>query len=128
MANIIQRYCGKFGEFVAKRHLLADGHKLIISNWKVRAGEIDIISIDGTELVFTEVKARFAKDYYGFDPADAVDWRKIEKIKTLTGQYLETNGRKLKQWKISRIRYDVIGVRIISLLRYEIEHRREAFY
>ncbi len=49
---------GKAGEDKAAAYLEQKGHVIIKRNFYNRYGEIDIISLDGDELVFTEVKAR----------------------------------------------------------------------
>ena len=47
---------GRRGEEAAARLLLAKGYTLLARNWRVRAGELDIVARDGATLVFVEVK------------------------------------------------------------------------
>jgi putative endonuclease len=49
---------GRSGEVLARSYLEARGYRFVTSNWHCRAGELDLIMIDGQELVFIEVKAR----------------------------------------------------------------------
>jgi putative endonuclease len=49
---------GAFGEDLARRHLEAFGYAHVASNWHCRAGELDLVMLDGDTLVFVEVKAR----------------------------------------------------------------------
>lgn len=49
---------GTTGEGLARRHLESRGMAWIESNWRCRAGEIDLVMRDGDELVFVEVKLR----------------------------------------------------------------------
>ena len=56
----------------------------------------------GDEIVFCEVKAR-RSDRYG-SPAEAVDWRKQRRIRSLAAQWLDANRRR------GRVRFDVASV------------------
>ncbi|MGD9710756.1 MAG: YraN family protein [Thermomicrobiales bacterium] len=49
---------GASGEAIAERHLEAKGYISVGRNWHCRAGEIDLIMLDGDVLVFVEVKLR----------------------------------------------------------------------
>ena len=49
---------GAFGERVARHHIENAGLTVVSTNVRLKAGEIDILARDGSELVFVEVKAR----------------------------------------------------------------------
>ncbi len=49
---------GDFGEEYAAQLLLRQGYQIVVRGWRCAAGEIDITSIDGEELVFVEVRTR----------------------------------------------------------------------
>ena len=49
---------GSLGEQKAKEYLLNKGYQILEKNWKHEKYEIDIIAIDGAELVIIEVKTR----------------------------------------------------------------------
>src|SRR6476620_794266 len=49
---------GSAGEQHARRYLEAKGFRWMDSNWHCLAGEADLVMIDGTEIVFVEVKTR----------------------------------------------------------------------
>ncbi len=49
---------GKRGERVARDYLEARGYVFVTANWHCRAGELDLVMIDGGDLVFVEVKTR----------------------------------------------------------------------
>ena len=107
--------------------LVEKKYKIIKTKWKVKIGELDIVAVDGHDLVFVEVKTRKAAPYSGFPAADAVDYRKIKKVKSVAGFFLERHERLLKKLRITHIRYDVIGVTFHSLFKCEYEHRIDAF-
>lgn len=48
---------GKTGEKSAENYLIEKGYSLIARNFKAHPGEIDLIMLDGADLVFVEVKA-----------------------------------------------------------------------
>ena len=49
---------GQWGERQARLFLEADGYGIAATNFRCRAGEIDIVATQGEELVFVEVKTR----------------------------------------------------------------------
>ncbi|HYJ13055.1 MAG TPA: YraN family protein [Thermomicrobiales bacterium] len=49
---------GTRGEDLARDFLVERGYTVIASNWRSRAGEIDLVMQEGDCLVFVEVKAR----------------------------------------------------------------------
>ncbi len=53
-----RRRLGDVGEEIARRHLEAGGLTYVTKNWYCRAGELDLVMLDGDMLVFVEVKTR----------------------------------------------------------------------
>ena len=49
---------GARGEQIAADWLRAHGFELVARNWHCVYGELDLIALDGTEIVFVEVKSR----------------------------------------------------------------------
>jgi putative endonuclease len=49
---------GSSGEAHARRYLEARGYRFVAKNWHCPDGELDLVMIDGHELVFVEVKTR----------------------------------------------------------------------
>ena len=49
---------GRRGERVARLYLESRGYRFVAANWHCQAGELDLVMLDGDELVFVEVKAR----------------------------------------------------------------------
>src|SRR5690606_37769549 len=49
---------GKCGEAHARAWLEGRGLRFVTRNWHCQAGELDLVMIDGDELVFVEVKTR----------------------------------------------------------------------
>lgn len=58
MAPESTRERGTRGEDLALDHLAEQGYHLVARNWRSRAGELDLVMLDGDCLVIVEVKAR----------------------------------------------------------------------
>lgn len=77
---------GRWGEAKVAEDLRRKGQKLLASNFSCRFGEIDLISTDGTYLIFTEVKLR--RDDSVAPGRAAVDWGKQRRLRTAAEYYL----------------------------------------
>ncbi len=49
---------GRAGERHARLYLEAREYRFVAANWRCRAGELDLVMRDGSELAFIEVKTR----------------------------------------------------------------------
>lgn len=49
---------GDFGERTARAHLENKGYKIVDRKFRVRDAEIDLVAMDGDQLVFVEVRTR----------------------------------------------------------------------
>lgn len=98
----MSRQQGSIAETKALDTLLARGHKLIVQNFTCREGEIDLITLDGNCLVFSEVKAR-SSCRHGH-PAEFVDLRKQQKIIYAAKIFLNRH----PVWHTYVMRFDVI--------------------
>lgn len=56
---------GFLAELHARDYLISQGLKWVVSNYRCRMGEIDLIMRDGAYLVFVEVRARASKVFGG---------------------------------------------------------------
>lgn len=69
---------GRAGEDRAAAYLEKRGWRVLERNWRCRQGELDIVALDGDELVVVEVKTRRS---LGFGhPLEAVDGRKRARL------------------------------------------------
>ena len=106
---------GTIGEIEVEKYLKDKGYVIVVTNYRNRLGEIDIIAKDKNVLVFVEVKSR-ATLAFG-RPCEAVDFRKQQKIRKVAELYLLQ-----KQKYYSDVRFDVVEV-----LGDEINHIKNAF-
>jgi putative endonuclease len=99
---------GRFGEDVAARHLEAAGLEILARNWRCRAGELDVVARDGSQLVFVEVKTRSSLAFGA--PAEAVDRAKSARIRQLALRWImaERDAGRPEFW--SALRFDVVTV------------------
>ena len=61
--SMTTRQIGDKGEQAAADWLMARGHEIVARNWRTRYCEIDIVSVKGEVLYFTEVKYRKNDDF-----------------------------------------------------------------
>ncbi|MET0673532.1 MAG: YraN family protein [Microbacterium pygmaeum] len=108
---------GKAGEDRAARHLESSGYLILERNWRVHAGEIDIIAVDGSSLVIVEVKTR-AGDGFGH-PFEAVDARKRSRLWRLAFAWIAAHP---DQAQGRRLRLDVIAITGPLPERARLEH------
>jgi len=110
---------GKKGEELANQHLRNTGFSILHRNWRFKKDEVDIIAMDGNELVFVEVKTR-STSYFG-EPEEAVDDRKQRLMIRAAEEYIN-------KYDIGAdIRFDIVSV-IVEGNKNTIRHIREAFY
>ena len=94
---------GFVGEKKAVDFLKENGYKIIITNFKNKLGEIDIIAKKKDYICFIEVKAR-QNALYG-RPSEFVSRDKQRKIKNAAISYLKMNGL-----MDSDVRFDVVEI------------------
>ena len=79
---------GQWGERQARLYLEAEGYGIIAANFHCRAGEVDIVAIEGDELVFVEVKTRRG-DAYG--PAEgSISPTRAERLVVVAEEFLQS--------------------------------------
>ena len=105
----------KAGEDAAAGCLVRAGLEVVERNYRCRAGELDLIALDGDCIVFVEVKLRHAP----FDPLEAVDARKQRQVSRAAFDFL------LRRGMLGRpARFDVVAVEARTLA---CEHVIDAF-
>ena len=94
---------GRWGEELAARFLEEKGYRIIQRNFRYDRGEIDIVALDGLEIVFVEVKAR-ESDAFG-PPEESVTPHKEEQLKKVAEGYLFERGIENQP-----CRFDVVAI------------------
>lgn len=92
---------GRQGEAAAAVWYENQGFKVLHRNWRVRAGELDLICARGDTVVFVEVKTR-SSTRYGL-AAEAVTPAKQRRIRKLAMIWLDQTSRRYRTF-----RFDVV--------------------
>lgn len=110
---------GKLGEQIAVQYLKNKGYEILEQNWRAYRKEIDIIAIDGKDIVFVEVKTRKNDDFGS--PEMAVNRRKRAHIYSAANAYYQTH-------KIDQdVRFDVVAI-VYNDGHPQINHLVDAFH
>ncbi|MEI9907128.1 MAG: YraN family protein [Actinomycetota bacterium] len=81
---------GAFGESVVANFLLDHGSEIIERNWRIKEGEIDLISLDRNKVfAFVEVKTRSSLSFG--HPLEAISPEKLRRIQRLALAWLVTH-------------------------------------
>lgn len=96
---------------MAAAHLLAQGYTLITRRYHARGGELDIVALDGEQLVVIEVKARSGE---ASRPADAIDHRKLKRLTAAAEQYLAATGKQAASLRFDLITFE--GTKLVHQL------------
>ena len=115
----IQQEIGRKGEEIAQAHLRSLGYQILKTNWHFHHFEIDIIALDGDELVIVEVKTRSGIRYE--HPSEAVSDKKIRFLINAAEAYIQLNNSNRDT------RFDVIAI-VFFGYNFELEHFKDAFY
>lgn len=115
-----RRALGQRGEDAAAAYVERQGWTVVERNWRVSAGEVDIICVDGTDLVFVEVKTR--KSSSKGSPDEAVTPAKQRRYERLAREYVAQAGL-----DDVNVRFDVISILVIATDRALLRHHRAAF-
>jgi len=99
------RLLGKYGEWLAYDHLIAEDYDVLARNWEAPFGEVDIIAGKDGNVHFIEVKTRHASR--SFRPEDSVTADKMDKYQRLAVYFL-------KQHRLTgtSVRYHIISIEI----------------
>ena len=113
------RRTGLLGELRAAQYLRQKGYNIWSANYRTKVGEIDLVASVGETLCFIEVKTRRQGGY--FPPAEAVDYKKEENVKSAAASYMSVAKVKMP------FRFDIIEVVLIDDDNCRIRHLENAF-
>ena len=126
--TVARQRLGRWAEQLVAASLERRGARIVAANARPSGvrGEIDLVVLEGSTLVFVEVKARRAGSLGGPEsPLLAVDRRKQLRLRRLAAAWLRESGDTVPR---RAIRFDVVGLRLDSAGRVvEWDHVRGAF-
>ncbi|PKB71715.1 MAG: hypothetical protein BZY87_04015 [SAR202 cluster bacterium Io17-Chloro-G6] len=96
---------GDWGEEQAVGFLKEKGYEIVATNYRCKYGEVDIVAMDGEELVFAEVRTRRPGNFG--TPEESVSKHKLRRLMATCQDYLQNSGQENKQWWV-----DLISVRL----------------
>lgn len=93
---------GRLGERQARLVLEGRGYRFIAANWRCLSGELDLVMLDGQELVFVEVKTRRGERAGRAD--DAISGAKARKL-LATGEWFvaEHEEHQHRIWRVDLV-------------------------
>ena len=109
---------GMMGEQMTAKYLTDKGYIIFEHNYRRGHLEIDLIALDGDELVIVEVKSR-AYDSI-LQPEDAVDHKKRLALIRLANEYVKSHNRK------ENVRFDIVTI-VSKEGGTEIKHLKNAY-
>ena len=112
---------GKRGEAIAREYLQKQQYTILVTNFRCKVGEVDIIAKDKHIVVFVEVRtvtsAKFGPAY------NTVTYPKQQQVKRAALFYISKNNLVNTQF-----RFDVIGITLNQQTGdYQLEHIQNAF-
>jgi putative endonuclease len=123
--TVARQQLGRRAEQLVATGLERAGWRIVGRNVRLPSGELDIVALDGTILVFVEVKAGRAGASIGPErPAQAVGRRKQLKLRRLAREWIwERRGPS----GVAGYRFDVVGVSFGEDGLPDVDHIRHAF-
>jgi putative endonuclease len=95
---------GLAAERLAAEFLQAQGLEVLARNVRCKAGELDLVCLDGDLLAMVEVRQRLRADFGG--ALASVNPRKQRKIIRAAGFFLQRHAA----WRRHAVRFDVVGI------------------
>lgn len=122
MSTDSRKSLGRLGEQLAAEHVERLGWQIVERNYQSRLGELDLVGVDGSTLVFVEVKTcRFGRGR----PWDSLHDRKQVQVRRIAGVWF--NQRRATPF-FEHVRFDGIGVLVDEADRLvSLDHLEGAF-
>jgi putative endonuclease len=123
--TVARQKLGRTAEELVATRLARSGWRIVARNARLPSGELDLVALEGSTLVFVEVKAGRRGAQIGPErPAHAVGRRKQLKLRRLAREWLaEERGPS----GVSGYRFDVVGVSFGEDGLADVDHIRAAF-
>jgi putative endonuclease len=121
-----RRRTGQIAENLVAARLIAKGWEIVERNARTRYGELDIVALDRTVLVYIEVKGARAGTRFGPEkPILSIDFAKQRKVRRLGTAWM---AERREFPPFDDIRFDAVGVTLDRAGRaIEVEYVPGAF-
>ncbi len=117
------RDIGRLGEDLAARYLQSQGYTILERNYRCQGGEIDLVAVEGSCLVFVEVRTRRSRRF-GTPEESVTPWKK-ERLLRAAQSYVAERGWE-GFWRIDLLAIEVSprgSVRRINLIKNAVEEQ-----
>jgi putative endonuclease len=112
---------GMAAEELAAQYLKVRGLKILARNLRCKAGELDLVCLDGGVLAIVEVRQRGGAEFGG--ALASVTWTKQRKIMRAARFFL----RREKHWRNFSVRFDVLAIEGLPDGIYRVDWVKDAF-
>jgi putative endonuclease len=119
--NTVRMQRGAAAEELAAQYLQVRGLKILARNLRCKAGELDLVCLDGGVLAIVEVRQRGCLEFGG--ALASVTWTKQRKITRAAQFFL----RHEKHWKNLPLRFDVLAIEGLPGGAHRIGWVKDAF-
>jgi putative endonuclease len=119
--NDVRMQRGAAAEELAAQYLQVRGLKILARNLRCKAGELDLVCLDGEVLAIVEVRQRGSAGFGG--ALASVTWTKQRKIMRAAQFFL----RRQKKWKNLALRFDVLAIEGLPDGAHRIDWVKDAF-
>src|ERR1044072_7406689 len=113
MDDRLRKAAGRAGEATALAYLQRAGLQLVVRNFRCKAGEIDLVMLEGATLALVEVGYRSSDRFGG--AAASVTWRKQRRLAN-AAEYLLLAHQELCRYPA---RFDVVAISAAPQRRLE---------
>jgi len=86
---------------LAGRFLQDLGYQIVTTNYRCSYGEVDIVALDGEELVFVEVRTR--RDVSFGTPEESLSKPKLRRLLATSQHYLQQSGKEDASWRVDLV-------------------------
>jgi putative endonuclease len=100
-----KKQVGAYGERLAADFLRKKGYRILETNFRCKAGEVDIVAKHKKSLVFVEVRTKTSNEYG--TPEESVTFSKKEKLIACALSYLSIHDDDSSSWRV-----DFVGVEV----------------
>ena len=119
--NDVRMQRGAAAEELAAQYLQVRGLKILARNMRCKAGELDLVCLDGEVLAIVEVRQRGSAEFGG--ALSSVTCTKQRKILRAAQFFL----RREKQWRNLALRFDVLAIEGLPDGAHRIDWVKDAF-
>lgn len=95
---------------MTRRFLEKNGLIVLVSNWRAKRLEADIIAVSDKTIVVVEVKTRNARFKSRFPAIDAITRDKHEHLIALRRRFIRNNGPLCRRYALRKQRIDIVEI------------------